>query len=81
MDEAGKTPSSLRLVGERLPQVRDGVARLFARDEDFRDLCDEYEACVTALARLSADDAMRNEYGMLQLRLESELLRYLAERA
>jgi hypothetical protein len=81
MDEAGNTPSSLRLVEKRLPQVREGVARLFARDEDFRDLCEEYEACVTALARLGDGDAKRKEYGMLQLRLESELLRYLAERA
>ena len=80
MDKAAKKSSSLRLVEERLPQVRDGVARLFERDENFRDLCDEYEACVKTLARLGSDDAMRKEYGMLQLRLEGELLRYLAER-
>ena len=80
MDKAGSTHSSLKLVEERLPQVRDGVARLFARDQDFRDLCEEYEACVTTLARLAAGDVKRKEYGMLQLRLESELLRYLAER-
>ena len=76
---AGKTPSALRLVEERLPQVRDGVARLFGRDEDFRDLCEEYEACVTTLARLGSGDPLRKEYGMLQLRLEGELLRYLQE--
>jgi hypothetical protein len=85
MDEANGShardaPSSLKLVEERLPQVRAGVARLFERDQDFRDLCDEYEACVTTLARLGSAEPMRKEYGLLQLRLEAELLRYLAER-
>jgi hypothetical protein len=56
---------------------------LFERDEDFRDLCDEYVACTETVCRLDsrglASMAMRNEYGALLLRLEHELLRYLEE--
>jgi hypothetical protein len=77
-------PASLTLLRERLPQISKDLARLFARDEDFRDLCGEYEACAATLARLDAKDPslepMRNEYRSLQLRLEGELLRYLEDR-
>jgi hypothetical protein len=75
--------SALRLVGERLPHVRGQVARLFERDEVFRDLCDEYEACSETAARMEsaagASPALRDEYAALRLRLEAELLRYLME--
>ena len=76
-------PSSLTLLRERLPQISKDLARLFARDEDFRDLCDEYEACAATVARLAVGDpsldGIRREYGSLQLRLEDELLRYVHE--
>ena len=57
--------TALRLVSARLPQVREGLARLFERDGAFRDLCDRYAA---------ADDG-----GRLRFLLEGELLVYLAE--
>ena len=57
---------ALRLVSTRLPQVRDGVARLFERDGEFRDLCGRYAA---TLAAPGAEDFF----------LEGELLVYLAE--
>jgi len=76
---------SLRVVSERFPNVRDQVVRIFEHDEDFRDLCQEYEACVETVSRLqtctASSHAMRNEYGALLLRLELELLRYLEEHA
>ena len=54
---------------------------LFGRDEAFRELCEEYEACVGASQRLDAarpeQGAMQREYVALRLRLEGELLRYL----
>ena len=56
--------AALRLVSTRLPQVRDGVARLFERDGEFRALCDRYAAA---------------SGGRLRFRLEGELLVYLAE--
>jgi hypothetical protein len=58
--------SALRLVGARLPQVREGLARLFERDEDFRHLCDRYAA---TLGGPGSEDFL----------LEGELLVYLAE--
>jgi hypothetical protein len=74
---------ALRLVDERLPHVREQAWRLFAHDDVFRELCDEYQMCSETTTRMedetTADRALRNEYGALKLRLEAELLRYLAE--
>src|SRR5262249_29828553 len=74
---------SLRLVSERFEHLRDHAVRMFERDENFRDLCDEYEACSGTVARLESSglssDNLRNEYAALMLRLEYELLRYLEE--
>jgi hypothetical protein len=74
---------ALRLVSERLPNVRDRAAQLFERDPTFRELCDEYQICnETAVRMMSAaetSEAFRNEYLALRLRLEAELLRYLSE--
>ncbi len=72
---------SLKLVSERFEQVGGRAARLFDRDESFRDLCEEYAACAQTLARLESTSpspaGMRNEYGALLLRLERELLRHM----
>ena len=72
---------SLRLVTEQFPLLRDRVACLFERDDVFRELCEDYEICAGAIARLEAPDAgpeaLRMEYAALRLRLETELLRHL----
>src|SRR5262249_10877404 len=74
---------SLRLVSERFAQIRDRAVQVFERDENFRDLCEEYEACTGTIARLESGgqspQGLRNEYAALLLRLEHELLRYLEE--
>ncbi len=74
-------PSSLQLVSEQFPHLRERVACLFERNEIFRELCEDYETCADALARQPASGALRHEYSALQLRLETELLRYLHEDA
>jgi len=75
--------SSLQVVNDRFQQVRERAALLFERDENFRDLCEDYEACARTVARLEtscgSSEAMRREYTALLLRLERELLRYLEE--
>jgi hypothetical protein len=74
---------ALKLVSERLPNVRDEAARLFENDEVFRELCDEYQLCSETAMRIEATPAaggFQREYVALRLRLESELLRYLTER-
>ena len=73
--------SSLQLVTEQFPHLRERVACLFERDELFRDLCEDYEACTDALAGRPASEGLRREYSVLQLRLETELLRYVREDA
>jgi hypothetical protein len=74
---------ALRRVHERFQHVRERVTRVFERDADFRDLCEEYVTCAEVLARLESSgpsaQAMRNEYAVLLLRLERELIRYLGE--
>ena len=72
----------MRLVTERFPNVQEDAKQLFARDEAFRELCEEYEACTQAAERLEGrleQEPLRREYGALRLRLEGELLRYLQE--
>jgi hypothetical protein len=70
------TPS-LQLVREQFPGLRDRVAWLFERDEIFRELCEDYEACLLALARQESNEGLRREYGALRLRIENEMLGYL----
>jgi len=71
----------LKCVSQRFPQLGDQATRLFADDESFRELCEEYEACSLTVVRLedrgASAQALRNEYKALLLRLEGELLRYL----
>jgi hypothetical protein len=70
---------SLQLVSDQFPLLRDRVACLFERDEVFRELCEDYEACAAALSRQEANEDLRREYSALRLRLETELLAYLQE--
>jgi hypothetical protein len=74
---------AILLVGDRLPHVREQAGRLFESDDVFRDLCDEYKTCSETAARMESradrGGALRDEYAVLKLRLEAELLRYLAE--
>lgn len=73
----------LGFVSERFQRVRDHAAYLYGSDENFRDLCADYEDCARTLARLESTSAssraMFDEYTALLLRLERELLRYLEE--
>jgi uncharacterized protein YdcH (DUF465 family) len=68
------TKTSLTLVIEHFPELRNEVAGLFWRDEVFRELCEDYESCSQALARQETNEALRREYVALRLRLETELL-------
>ena len=65
--------SSLQLVSKQFPLLREQLAVLFERDPVFRELCDDYEACVQALAK-QVSLALQSEYSALRLRLETELL-------
>ena len=76
---------SLMFVSERFPAVRDRMIGLFERDESFRELCEEYQACARTLARLESEAApgsedLQREYHALLLRLEREMLDELRAR-
>jgi hypothetical protein len=72
-----------KLVADQFPHLRDQVVSLYARDDIFQELCEDYQACVGAISRLEAPDvgneALHSEYAALRLRLETELLRFLEE--
>ena len=73
---------ALQLVQQRFPRIQGASLQLLDKQEAFRDLCDEYAACTEALERLAdaeGDEALRKEYSALRLRIEGELLRYVAE--
>jgi hypothetical protein len=71
--------SSLQLVSEQFPSLRERVACLFERDAVFRELCEDYEVCAQALSQQERSEDLRREYAALRLRLETELLGYLHE--
>ena len=45
-----------------LPAEADGIRRLFRRDREFRELCEDYRDCVAALEELTSfrDRAVRS---------------------
>lgn len=70
------------LILQRFPHIRAVSLDLLHRLDDFRDLCEEYEACTLACERLAhsgAGETLHREYVALRLRLETELLRYVEE--
>ena len=83
-DGAQPADPALRRICERFPLLRQLATLRFAIDENFRDMCMDYDTCADTLARLESsqprDEGMRDEYTALLLRFERELLRHLAER-
>ena len=74
----------MKLLLERFPHVQALALKRCEKQESFRELCEEYWACNKVLARLErpdAEESLRSEYGALRLRLEGELLRYIAEQS
>src|SRR5262245_5509137 len=74
----------MRLLRQRFPHVQELALRRCEKDESFRELCEEYWACNEVLGRLErpdSEESLRSEYGALRLRLEAELLRYIAEQS
>jgi hypothetical protein len=69
--------SSLQLVSEQFPLLRERAALVFECDPVFRELCDDYETCLHALDLQQSSLALHHEYSALRLRLETELLGYL----
>ncbi len=84
-DEGGaKAEACMKLLLERFPTVQALALKRCEKQDSFRELCEEYFACSQVLARLerpNAEEALRAEYGALRLRLEGELLRYIAEQS
>ena len=76
-------PGVVKLLRERFPHVQEVSLQLLVKNEAFRDLCEEYEACAATterLAKTGGDASIRKEYAALQLRLEGELLSYLSQK-
>jgi hypothetical protein len=79
-----RAEACMKLLLERFPHVQALALKRCEKQDSFRELCDEYWACSEALARLErpgSEEGLRAEYGALRLRLEGELLRYIAEQS
>ena len=79
-----RAEACMKLLLERFPHVQALALKRCERQDSFRELCEEYWACSEVLARLerpNAEESLRTEYGALRLRLEGELLRYIAEQS
>jgi hypothetical protein len=79
-----RAEACMKLLLERFPYVQALALKRCERQDSFRELCEEYWACnqvLTRLERPGAEEALRSEYGALRLRLEGELLRYIAEQS
>lgn len=74
----------MKLLLERFPHVQALALKRAEQHDSFRELCEEYWACNQVLERLERPNAeanLRTEYSALRLRLEGELLRYIAEQS
>jgi hypothetical protein len=79
-----RAEACMKLLLERFPHVQELALKRCEKQDTFRELCEEYWACSEVLARLErpgAEEGLRSEYGALRLRLEGELLRYIAEQS
>ena len=59
---------SLKAVVERFPGVGDKAADVFEQDDNFRELCLEYEACLESVGRLGCShcyEAFAEHLGIL----------------
>ena len=80
MDERSQLQKSVKLLLERFPHIQLLSLKMLVKNEAFRELCDEYEACNNTIEKLEQSDSdqpMLREFKALSLRLEGELLRYL----
>jgi len=77
-----KNKSGLNVVVERFPGQTETLKRLFESNQSFQSLCDEYEACLTALrywreSNLPEATNFRNEFSSLLSELEEEINEHL----
>ncbi len=71
-----------QLLQEQFPNDQATCRHLLENDLGFRDLCEEYEACLDAIQRLGhsyVDRELRMEYVELRLEIEEELLHHIAD--
>ena len=65
-------------VVQRLPKREAAIRRLFAENENFRELCSDYAECLAVIERLGGDgkgsDSRIEQYFELRVNLEQELL-------
>ena len=71
----------LRYVIQRFPNLRKQVEQMYAVNEDFRSLCEDYQLCVSTLHRWRTgrdkNQELMEEYWTLRKELEKEVLRFL----
>ena len=71
-----------RHIRERLPDRKHSIDFLVAENPDFRDLCEDYDACVAALGYWTKSNEPEaetrvDEYRVLVQELEEEIIQAL----
>jgi len=68
---------------DRFPHHRTRIIELYDNNEDFRSLCNDYLQCSLTLLKLKKevryDIRMENQYRVLNLDLEREVVHYLTK--
>jgi uncharacterized protein YdcH (DUF465 family) len=69
-------------IMERFPEKSDDLSVLMAENQDFLDLCEDYEVCINALrhwekSKESVAEDRVNEYRIIARELEEEITQAL----
>ena len=83
--KGGDSAEPPREVLSRFPRSRAAIQKLFAEDEEFRELCGDYADCLTILDQLrrqkeGAEERIK-QYCELRVNLENELLSLISSPA
>ncbi|MER2507876.1 hypothetical protein [Amaricoccus sp.] len=66
-------------VLSQFPSAELAIHRFYARDADFRSICDDYEEALAALRHWQGDAARATDFQRLATELESEIAAFLDE--
>jgi hypothetical protein len=76
--------SNLFFIIKRFQEHKETVRRLYGENENFQEMCDDYQKCAKALRHWAQSDSeeaceRRNEYAGYLQDLETEILQSLKE--
>jgi hypothetical protein len=71
----------LKMVINKFPEQANRLTELFYKDENFREICEDYVLCIRSMDKIISTTSMTNrilkEYKKALKELENEMLMYL----